>query len=74
MKSKDIDNNYQCFVAATTEHPEKVQSLVKKVTNHPYASELIALMQEQVLEDVYTPVIYSQTIFATHKGSKYDGL
>lgn len=64
MKSKDIDNNYQCFVAATTEHPEKVQSLVKKVTNHPYASELIALMQEQVLEDAYEPLTYRRSIKA----------
>ena len=48
MKSKDID--------------KKLLAFVSEITEHPYSSELITLMQEQVLEDVSNEVSYSRSI------------
>ena len=48
MKSKDID--------------KKLSDFVSEITEHPYSSELIALMQEQVVEDLSKEVSYRTAI------------
>ena len=50
MKSKDID--------------KKLSAFVSEITEHPYSSELITLMQEQVVEDVSNEVTYSTSILS----------
>tara|TARA_X000001382_G_scaffold1164_1_gene1392 strand:- start:1849 stop:1995 length:147 start_codon:yes stop_codon:yes gene_type:complete len=48
MKSKDID--------------KKLSDFVSEIAEHPYSSELITLMQEQVVADLSKAVSYKTAI------------